>query len=73
MTVADVRKDAAPPVVSGHDAINDLDYVTNASTEGTETRLLCRDMRLRNFGTRFGDFEVWLNSNLQVTRSRFHV
>jgi len=37
------------------------------------TRILCRDMRMRNFGTRFGDLEIWLDSNHQVLRTRFHV
>ncbi len=47
-------------------------HVVGASPEGQETRVLCRDMRLRNFGTRFGDLEVWLDSNQQVTRTRFY-
>jgi membrane-bound metal-dependent hydrolase YbcI (DUF457 family) len=48
-------------------------HVVAASADGASTRLLCRDMRMRNFGTRFGDLEVWLDSNQQVIRSRFHV
>ena len=47
-------------------------HVVSALPEGQGTRLLCRDMRLRNFGTRFGDLEVWLDSNRKVARSRFH-
>jgi hypothetical protein len=48
-------------------------HVVSASQDGPATRLLCRDMRMRNFGTRFGDLEVWLDANRQVTRSRFYV
>lgn len=48
-------------------------HVVGASVEGPETRLLCRDMRMRNFGTRFGDLEVWLDAKNQITRSRFYV
>jgi membrane-bound metal-dependent hydrolase YbcI (DUF457 family) len=47
-------------------------HVVGAWKDGPVTRLLCRDMRMRNFGTRFGDLEVWLDSNRQVARSRFH-
>jgi membrane-bound metal-dependent hydrolase YbcI (DUF457 family) len=48
-------------------------HVVSASPDGPATRLLCRDMRMRNFGTRFGDLEVWLDADRQVTRSRFYV
>jgi membrane-bound metal-dependent hydrolase YbcI (DUF457 family) len=48
-------------------------HVVGASTDGPWTRVLCRDLRMRNFGTRFGDLEVWLDSNRQVIRSRFYV
>jgi membrane-bound metal-dependent hydrolase YbcI (DUF457 family) len=48
-------------------------HVVSNSTDGASTRLLCRDMRIRNFGARFGDLEVWLDSNRQVLRTRFHV
>jgi hypothetical protein len=48
-------------------------HVVSASAEGAGMRLLCRDMRMRNFGTRFGDLEIWLDSNRQVIRSRFYV
>jgi len=48
-------------------------HVVGASADGPGTRVLCRDMRMRNFGTRFGDLEVWLDSNQQVARSRFYV
>jgi hypothetical protein len=48
-------------------------HVVETSSENGGVRLLCRDMRMRNFGTRFGDLEVWLDSNRQVTRSRFYV
>jgi hypothetical protein len=47
-------------------------HVVSAASDGTGTRLLCRDMRLRNFGTRFGDLEVWLDANRQITRTRFY-
>lgn len=47
-------------------------HVVAAKQDGPETRVLCRDMRMRNFGTRFGDLEVWLDSNRSVTRSRFY-
>jgi membrane-bound metal-dependent hydrolase YbcI (DUF457 family) len=46
-------------------------HVVGAWEEGPVTRLLCRDMRIRNFGTRFGDLEVWLDANRQIVRSRF--
>ena len=48
-------------------------HVVEASSENGGVRLLCRDMRMRNFGTRFGDLEVWLDSNRQVARTRFYV
>jgi membrane-bound metal-dependent hydrolase YbcI (DUF457 family) len=48
-------------------------HVVEASPENEGVRLLCRDMRMRNFGTRFGDLEVWLDSNHHVARSRFYV
>jgi membrane-bound metal-dependent hydrolase YbcI (DUF457 family) len=48
-------------------------HVVEASPENKGVRLLCRDMRMRNFGTRFGDLEVWLDSNHHVARSRFYV
>lgn len=48
-------------------------HVVGASADGPGTRLLCRDMRMRNFGTRFGDLEVWLDANNQIIRSRFYV
>jgi membrane-bound metal-dependent hydrolase YbcI (DUF457 family) len=48
-------------------------HVVAASTDGPGTRLLCRDMRMRNFGTRFGDLEVWLDAKSQIIRSRFYV
>jgi membrane-bound metal-dependent hydrolase YbcI (DUF457 family) len=47
-------------------------HVVGAWEEGPVTRLLCRDMRIRNFGTRFGDLEAWLDTNRQIVRSRFH-
>jgi len=46
--------------------------VVSAAADGLNTRLLCRDMRVRNFGTRFGDLEVWLSANRQIIRSQFH-
>jgi membrane-bound metal-dependent hydrolase YbcI (DUF457 family) len=48
-------------------------HVVGASADGAGTRLLCRDMRLRNFGTRFGDLDVWLDAERRIIRSRFHV
>ncbi len=48
-------------------------HVVKALSENGGVRLLCRDMRMRNFGTRFGDLEVWLDSKRQVARSRFYV
>jgi len=48
-------------------------HVVSTSTQSSHTRLLCRDMRTRNFGTRFGDLEVWLDSSRQIIRSQFHV
>ena len=48
-------------------------HVVEALSKNGEVRLLCRDMRMRNFGTRFGDLVVWLDSNRHVVRSRFYV
>jgi membrane-bound metal-dependent hydrolase YbcI (DUF457 family) len=48
-------------------------HVISAATDGSNTHLLCRDMRTRSFGTRFGDLEVWVDGQSQVTQSRFHV
>jgi inner membrane protein len=47
-------------------------HVIRAEQEGETMRLLCRDLRIRNFGTRFGDLEVWLDKNHQIIRSTFH-
>jgi membrane-bound metal-dependent hydrolase YbcI (DUF457 family) len=47
-------------------------HVISAPADGQGTCLLCRDMRMRNFGTRFGDLEVWLDANRHVTRTRFY-
>jgi membrane-bound metal-dependent hydrolase YbcI (DUF457 family) len=47
-------------------------HVVSALSDGHGTRLLCRDLRIRNFGTRFGDLEVWLDEQRQIIRSRFH-
>jgi membrane-bound metal-dependent hydrolase YbcI (DUF457 family) len=48
-------------------------HVVGATAFGPVTRLLCRDMRTRNLGSRFGDLEVWLGANRQITRTKFHV
>jgi membrane-bound metal-dependent hydrolase YbcI (DUF457 family) len=48
-------------------------HVVGVSPEGGGTRVICRDMRVRNFGTRFGDLEVWLDAKRQIVRSRFYV
>jgi membrane-bound metal-dependent hydrolase YbcI (DUF457 family) len=48
-------------------------HVVSASADGPGTRLLCRDLRMRNFGTRFGDLEVWLDASRQIAQRRFHV
>jgi hypothetical protein len=48
-------------------------HVVAACADGPGTRLLCRDMRMRNFGTRFGDLEVWLDAKSEIIRSRFYV
>ena len=47
-------------------------HVIRAEQEGETTYLLCRDLRIRNFGTRFGDLEVWLDKHHQIIRSKFH-
>jgi inner membrane protein len=47
-------------------------HVVQATPEGAQTHVFCRDMRIRNFGTTFGDLEVWLDANKQIIRSRFH-
>jgi membrane-bound metal-dependent hydrolase YbcI (DUF457 family) len=48
-------------------------HVIRAQAEGAEMCLLCRDMRMRNFGTRFGDLEVRLDANKHVLCTRFYV
>jgi hypothetical protein len=47
-------------------------HVVKTCSDNGGTQLLCRDLRVRNFGTRFGDLEVWLDSNGRITRSHFH-
>ncbi len=47
-------------------------HVVHAAPDGSGTLLLCRDMRLRNFGTRFGDLEVWLDAKQEIVRTRFY-
>jgi membrane-bound metal-dependent hydrolase YbcI (DUF457 family) len=48
-------------------------HVVSASAEEGGMRLLCRDLRIRNFKTRFGDLEVWLDPSQHVSGSRFYV
>ncbi|EEF58662.1 metal-dependent hydrolase [Pedosphaera parvula] len=48
-------------------------HVVDVATEGTGKRLLCRDLRTRNFSTSFGDLTVWLNDTNQITKVHFHV
>ena len=56
--------------LSGHTF---LDLTNTFGVALFSTHLLCRDMRTRNFGTRFGDLEVWLDADHRITKSEFHV
>jgi membrane-bound metal-dependent hydrolase YbcI (DUF457 family) len=48
-------------------------HVISARQTGEGEVVVCRDLRIRNFGTTFGDLEVWLDANQSVIRTRFHV
>lgn len=47
--------------------------VIEREQHGDVTRLVCRDLRIRNFATRFGMLEVDLDPQLDVQRLAFHV
>lgn len=47
-------------------------HVVSASADDPGTRVLCRDIGMRNFRTRFRDLEVCLDANHQIVQSRFY-
>jgi membrane-bound metal-dependent hydrolase YbcI (DUF457 family) len=48
-------------------------HVIDAFPHGDEICLTCRDLRVRNFGGRFGELMVVVDSNGQILRRRFNV
>ena len=48
-------------------------HIVNSTKTGDGIRLLCRDLRTRNFKTTFGDLEVLLDVNQNIIRTQFHV
>src|SRR5262245_6698141 len=48
-------------------------HIVSARPTEAGTLLLCRDLRTRNFKTTFGDLELLLTANRQVTCLKFHV
>jgi membrane-bound metal-dependent hydrolase YbcI (DUF457 family) len=48
-------------------------HVVDVVNEERGKRILCRDLRTRNFGTSFGDLTVWLGETNQITRIHFYV
>jgi membrane-bound metal-dependent hydrolase YbcI (DUF457 family) len=48
-------------------------HVIRSEPDATGERLLCRDLRTRNFNTTFGDLEVKLDANKRVVGIEFHV
>ncbi len=48
-------------------------HVIASEPDGETTHLVCRDLRVRNFNTRFGDLEVWLDAGQRIVRRHFHV
>jgi len=48
-------------------------HVAERKSSEAETELLCRDLRIRNFNTTFGDLRVWLSPSGKLNRYQFHV
>jgi len=48
-------------------------HVVTAIKTAAGERVVCRDLRTRNFGTTFGDLEIWFDANRNITRTHFHV
>lgn len=48
-------------------------HIVESKSNGNGTRLLCRDLRTRNFKTKFGELEVQLDTQGFVKETVFHV
>ena len=48
-------------------------HVTRVEADPGGTRLTCRDLRTRNFNTRFGEIELTLDAGGSVREMEFHV
>lgn len=48
-------------------------HLVNVETQPDGVRLLCRDLRTRNFGTTYGDLEIDVNTGGILQGVRFHV
>jgi membrane-bound metal-dependent hydrolase YbcI (DUF457 family) len=48
-------------------------HVVDARKTDAGDRILCRDLRIRNFGTRFGELELLIDADERVKCVRFHV
>lgn len=48
-------------------------HVVDARKTGQGELVLCRDLRTRNFGTRFGDLEVMIDADQRMRCVKFHV
>jgi len=64
---------AAAPEFALMRALSPAYHVVEARAEGDGTYLAARDLRTRNFGTRFGALELWLDAGRQIRRRRWHV
>ena len=48
-------------------------HIVNARKTDAGELILCRDLRIRNFGTRFGDLELVIDTDQRVKCLKFHV
>jgi len=48
-------------------------HIVNARKTDAGELILCRDLRIRNFGTRFGDLELVIDADQRVKCLKFHV
>jgi membrane-bound metal-dependent hydrolase YbcI (DUF457 family) len=48
-------------------------HVVSACPMPDGERIICRDLRTRNFATTFGDLEVLFDAQKKITRTNFHV
>jgi len=64
---------SAAPEVKLMRSLTPAYHVVSAEADGDLTRLTVRDLRTRNFGTRFGALELWLDAEGTPTRRVWRV